>query len=102
VAEIASLEKLLVGCEKSVDDQRWFTDKFLHQQPDVRIGLDYNCDFAQTFAHCWPWPHQKWSDHFGLEGGRVVNWTMRGSKPVVVHANGGGASSNYAAWAMDD
>ncbi len=101
LSEIGLLEKVLEGCESSTDDQRWFTKKYLDgwskETPPGPIYRDDHCRLFQTLAHVWPWPHQKWSDDFGWDGTRPVNWTT-GTRPIFYHMNGGGAANNYAPW----
>lgn len=97
VGEIDLLIKILEGCEKCEDDQRWFTDKYLNGIPIDAIFRDDGCKIFQTLGHVYPWPHQKWSDSFGFDGCRPVNWETE-TRPVVWHQQGGGSTNNYAPW----
>lgn len=59
-----------------VNDQAWFTDRFL----EGYINLNYSCDIFQTIAFTA-------TEEVVADGERLLN-TILGTKPIFIHGNG--------------
>ena len=65
------------------DDQRHITNIYFNSE-EKHVELDYRCDIIQSVAFCLP----EWQQWFEIEDKRVLN-KLTGSKPLLLHANGG-------------